>query len=93
MPLRGLSNLDSDTAGDRILELEQEHGPRRGWVWPSLRVSPLAQAIGHLATMVKGSERKVWGTTVAEIMHGYAGAGWEVDLAVSRCTRFGRKAG
>ena len=77
-----LSNLDSRTAGDRILQLEQEHGPRRDWVWASLRVSPLAQVIGHLETMVKGSERKVWGTTVAEIMEGYAGAGWEVDLAV-----------
>ena len=77
-----LSDLDSDTAGGRILELEQEHGPRRDWVWSSLGFAPLAQAIGHLAIMVQASERKVWGTTIAEITHGYAGTGWEVDLAV-----------
>ena len=75
-------DLDSDTAGARILEMEQEHGPRRDSVWSALGFAPLAHAIGHLAKMVQASERKTWGTTVEEIMHGYAGTGWEVDLAV-----------
>ena len=31
-----LSDLDSDAARRRILELEQNHGERRSWVWASL---------------------------------------------------------
>ena len=77
-----VSDLDSDTAEGRILELEHEHGPRRDWVWSALGFAPLAHAIGHLAKMAQASERKVWGTTVADIMSGYASTGWEVDLAV-----------
>ena len=77
-----VSDLDSYTAGARILELEREHGPRRDWVWSELGLAPLARAIGHLAKMAQASEPKAWGTTVDEIMHGYAGTGWEVDLSV-----------
>ena len=80
--LMRLSDLGSDAAGRRLLELEQDHRQRRDWVWASLGSAPLAQAIEHLAIMVQASEDMAWGTSVTEIVHGYSSTGWEVDLAV-----------
>ena len=80
--LVGLSSLDHDSARRRILELEQNHGERRSWVWASLGSAPLAQAIEHLAKMVDVTKRMVWGASVLEIMHNYAEDGWVADLAV-----------
>ena len=80
--LLSLSDLDSDAARRRLLELEKEHSERRNWVWFSLGSAPLAQAIEHLATMARVTERMAWGTSVSEIMHSYAKTGWVADLAV-----------
>lgn len=80
--LVGLSSLDPDAARRKILELEQHHGERRSWVWASLGSAPLAQAIEHLATMVRATERMTWGTSISEIMQKYADDGWVPDLAV-----------
>lgn len=35
----------------RLIELEQKHGCRREWVWATLRQSPLAFAVQHLAAL------------------------------------------
>ena len=80
--LLGLSDLDPDVARRKILELEQSHGERRSWVWASLGSAPLAQAIEHLATMARVTERMAWGTSISEIMQEYADGGWVADLAV-----------
>ena len=77
-----LSNMDSDAARRSILELEQDHGERRTWVWASLGSAPLAKAIEHLATLAKVTERMAWGTSVSEIVHSYASTGWVADMAV-----------
>ena len=80
--LVGLSVLDSDAARRKILELEQNHGERRSWVWASLGSAPLAQAIEHLGTMARVTESMAWGTSISEIMQKYANDGWVADLAV-----------
>ena len=80
--LVSLSDLDLGAARRRILELEQDHGERRSWVWASLGSAPLAQAIEHLAKMANVTKRMVWGASVSEIMHNYAENGWVADLAV-----------
>ena len=80
--LDGLSDLDPDAARRKILELEQNHGERRIWVWASLGSAPLAQAIKHLGTMVRVTESMAWGTSISEIMQKYAEDGWVADLAV-----------
>ncbi len=80
--LVGLSGLDPDAARRKILELEQNHGERRSWVWASLGSAPLAWAIEHLATMARVTERMAWGTSISEIMQKYADDGWVADLAV-----------
>ncbi len=80
--LVGLSGLDSDAARRKILELEQNHGERRRWVWSSLGSAPLAQAIEHLGTMARVTESMAWGPSISEIMQKYAEDGWVADLAV-----------
>ena len=80
--LLSLSDLDLDAARRKILELEQDHGGRRGWVWASLGAAPLAQAIEHLATMARVTDRMAWGTSISEITQKYADDGWVADLAV-----------
>ena len=80
--LVGLSGLDPDAARRKILELEQNHGERRRWVWSSLGSAPLAQAIEHLGTMARVTESMAWGTSISEIMQKYAEDGWVADLAV-----------
>ena len=80
--LVSLSSLDPDAARRKILELEQDHGERRSWVWASLGSAPLARAIEHLATMVRATDRMAWGTSISEIMQKYADDGWVADLAV-----------
>ncbi len=77
-----LPDLDSEVARRKILELDQSHGERRSWVWASLGSAPLAQAIGHLATMARVTERTAWGTSISEIVNSYAGGAWVADLAV-----------
>ena len=78
----GLSGLDSDAARHKILELDQNHGERRSWVWASLGFAPLALAIEHLGTMARVTESMTWGTSISEIMQRYAEDGWVADLAV-----------
>ena len=80
--LVGLSGLDPDAARRKILELEQNHGERRSWVWASLGSAPLAQAMEHLGTIARVTERMAWGTSISEIMQKYAEHGWVADLAV-----------
>ena len=80
--LVGLSGLDPDFARRKILELEQNHGERRSWVWASLGSAPLAHAVEYLAKMARVTERMAWGTSVSEIVHSYANTGWVADLAV-----------
>ena len=77
-----LSDLDSEAARRRILELEQSHCERRRGVWFTLEDAPLAKAIGHLAEVVEVTEQMVWGTSVSKIVHSYANTGWKADLAV-----------
>ncbi len=80
--LLNLSKLDHDAARRRILELEEDHGKRRSWVWSSLESAPLAQAIEHLASIAQVTADMDWGASLMEIVHNYARTGWKADLAV-----------
>jgi len=45
----GLEAMPPHEACTKIHQLEGEHGTRRGWVWADLGMSPLPQALLHLA--------------------------------------------
>ena len=65
-----------------IHDLEQEHAPRRVWVWAMLGRSPLAMALSYLTALATETERPLGGTTLAEIDKAYTEWGWKADAAV-----------
>jgi len=82
--LTDLVNLTTSGARKEIAELEAEHHLRRGSVWSTLRRTPLAMALEHLATVATLTATPVTGSTVPEIAAAYADVGWKVDLATLR---------
>jgi len=64
-----------------LATLEDEHGPRRSWVWGALGHAPLATALAHLTALAGLTERAVTAPSVAEIADAYAAWGWQADAA------------
>lgn len=64
-----------------ILEAEQEHAPRRGWLWAAMGAAPLAQALRHLAGMATGAAQAPAGATPDQLAGSYQATGWKVDAA------------
>lgn len=83
--LRGaLLALDSMSAGDavtRVLKLEQEHGPRRGWVWAELGMAPLAGAMKHLSALATICGTALGGASPDEMANLYRQGAWRADQA------------
>jgi len=65
----------------RVLELEEQHGPRRGWVWASMKMSPWAQALRPLSRLAKSASQPIGGLTLTEAAAAYANGGWQTDWA------------
>jgi len=65
-----------------IHDLEQEHAPRRTWVWAMLGRSPLAMALSYLTALATETERPLGGTSLAEVTKAYTEWGWKADAAV-----------
>ncbi len=76
-----VENSTPAKARDRILELEQLHGPRRQWVWAKLGQAPLANALGHLAEVAERAATKLGGASTAEMAMLYVDSAWKVDFA------------
>lgn len=82
-----LSKLEDVAANDAIASiktLEDKHGPRREWVWASLGMSPLANALGHLAVLAEVAAESLGGQTAAEMSTGYLQGAWRADASVWR---------
>jgi hypothetical protein len=80
--LARLRDLPPHEVRAAIHDLDQEHAPRRTWVWAMLGRSPLAMALSYLVALAKETERPLGGTTLAEINKAYTEWGWKADLAV-----------
>ena len=80
--LVALEGRTPSAAREAVVELEESHGPRRGWVWAKLDLTPLANALMHLAEVAAGTSRELGGVTPAEMAAQYAGMGLE-----NRCCR------
>lgn len=79
-----LLTLDSMSAGDavaRVLKLEQEHGPRRGWVWAELGMAPLAGAMKHLSALATICGTALGGASPDEMANLYRQGAWRADQA------------
>lgn len=79
--LAALSSEPPDKARSRLIALEKEHGPRRGWAWARLNHAPLAHAIAHLATLAEVTSTPLTGARLADMVRAYTEGGWRADLA------------
>ena len=80
--LTRLRDLAPQEVRAAIDDLEQEHAPRRTWVWAMLGRSPLAMALRYLKALAKETERSLGGATLAEINKSYTEWGWKADADV-----------
>lgn len=71
----------TEEARTAILAAEGEHGVRREWVWARMGRAPLAEAIGHLATVAQFSSALPIGSDPDQLAESYRSAGWKVDDA------------
>ncbi|HUU95729.1 MAG TPA: BREX-1 system phosphatase PglZ type B [Phycisphaerae bacterium] len=68
-------------ARDRLEALEVEHGLRRNWVWASLGLCPLADAMAHLAMLAKQTTTVLGGDSLDAMAKLYAEGGYLADDA------------
>lgn len=80
--LRALATMSPGDARARVLELEEEHKVRRGYVWADLDWSPLALALEHLAEVARVTETTPPEGTISAIVDWYGASGWRADRAM-----------
>ena len=81
---RALLALESESppaARERIINLEQTHGPRRDTVWAKLGQAPLADSLAHLVVIAERTSKRLGGSSPAEMAKLYADGAWEIDAA------------
>ncbi|MBI2566525.1 MAG: BREX-1 system phosphatase PglZ type B [Candidatus Schekmanbacteria bacterium] len=82
-----LTRLQSSAAHEavpRLKNLEEQHAVRRRWVWAELGMSPLAQAMEHLATLADVASHALGGASAHDMGAVYCAAAWRADAAVWR---------
>lgn len=79
--LAAATELPAQEARVLVAELEEEHGPRREWLWARLDESPLAQVLEPLARLATATESAIGGTTPDEAADAYEQTGWQADAA------------
>jgi hypothetical protein len=82
--LAELEYLPASEARQAVLELEEEHKPRRGYVWADLGYTPLALVLEHLAEIARRTMSSSPAASIAQISEWYTTSGWKVDRAVLR---------
>ena len=80
--LKALEGQASGAVRAGIQALEAEHGPRRNFVWATLRESPLASALAPLTELAQRTTETLSGATLQELAGAYASHGHQVDWAV-----------
>jgi hypothetical protein len=68
-------------ACDAVLELEEAHGERRGWVWRRLGQAPLAEVLDPLAELATHARNALGGGRPDEVASSYISGAWRADAA------------
>lgn len=79
--LHALGAMQPAAARERVMNLEQEHGQRRRWLWSRMGQAPLAAALGALVRVAQGTQQLPVGNTPAALAQHYAQNDWAVDEA------------
>lgn len=74
--------LPHHEACERVIELEEEHGKRRDWVWAELGDSPLACSLEPLSRLARLACSPLGGATLDAVIENYVTDGWRCDRAV-----------
>ena len=77
-----LASADGVAARKRVLELENEHGRRRSWVWAKMERSPLADALEPLTALADKTAKTLSGSSLEDLANNYEAGGYEADLAL-----------
>ncbi len=84
MELQAALKLALPELRKKILELEQAHRARRGWVWSQLGQAQLACALAPLVELAKTTEHELSGSTLEELAQAYREGGVLADAALIR---------
>ena len=79
--LAALIGLTHHDACQKLMELEQRHGGRRGWLWAQLGFSPMAIVLESMAKLAEISLSAVGGGTPEEMADTYEKGPWRADAA------------
>ena len=79
--LSGLDTCAHVDACRTVLELEEEHGPRRDRVWARMGLSPMAGVLEPLARLAKAAGTGLGGNTPDDVAAAYLQRGWQADVA------------
>jgi hypothetical protein len=82
--LSGVAALASDDARTRLIELDQVHGERRGWVWARRGHAPLAFAVQWLAELARRTQKNLPEGDIGRLVTAYTDEGWQADDALLR---------
>lgn len=82
--LLALSDFAQEAAAHQVLQLEEQHRPRRNWVWAALGLAPLATALGDLAHLANACSSDLTGGTTESLAESYVNEGWKADSSALR---------
>lgn len=82
--LTKVNKVKPDEAREYLEKLEANHGARRNWVWARLGMSPLANAMEHLAVLAKRTKVALGGESVDDMAKSYVEGEYLADDAVLR---------
>ncbi len=82
--LAALRHGSAGNARAAIRQLEEQHRPRRDWVWAKLGEAPRARALVHLTNRAGLPASPLGGETTTQVAANYVAWGWQADAAVLR---------
>ena len=77
-----VASASPSEARQMLAELEKRHKQRRDWVWARLSLTPLANALKHLAELSRVTETPMTGAATDDLVRTYTSSGWRADAAV-----------
>jgi hypothetical protein len=82
--LLNIGTMKPAQARQRLEQLEAEHQKRRGWIWARLSMSPLANALEHMALLAKRTATTIGGDSADMMAKIYTEGGYLADDAALR---------
>ena len=79
--LLALKGKHPTEAAKIVLDLEQNHGCRRSWLWREVGRAQLAVALAHLSRLANLTQKPLAGASASDMAALYAQSGWETDTS------------